>query len=894
MSATVEGTVRVSASRAYDVVVGRGLVDEVGPRLRAAVPGCDGTALLVSDSNVAGLYADRVGCSLVKAGFTVEQVTVQAGEASKCLDAYRVLLEAAAARGLTRASAVVAVGGGVVGDLAGFAAATYMRGCHLVQVATSLLAMVDSSVGGKTAVDLPQGKNLAGAFHQPDLVLCDLDCLATLPDEYVSDGLGEVAKYAIMADPELFGWLQGAWEGQEARVVERCVAIKRDVVEADEREGGVRKLLNLGHTVGHGIELLSGYTVPHGHAVAAGTAIMARACAAKGWCPAEDARRIEGLLRGLGLPTASRRSAADLAAAAAHDKKRTGGSIDVVAVLGVGKTEVRRMTLDEFAELVALGWEAPAGAAYAEAVPGAVGARGEGLALGWTLGAPGFRDPLAPVDGKEPLTATVRPGTLSGTVEAISSKSAAHRLLVCAALADAPTRIRCTTTSRDIEATCDCLRALGARIERDGDVLAVTPVGMAGDEREPGDRDGRYLSWNGVPQLPCGESGSTLRFLLPVACALGNPASFSASGRLPQRPLEPLRTRLVEHGCQVSPQFMPDLQVWGRLRGGDFDLPGDVSSQYATGLLLALPLTGEGGRVRLHGTVESRPYIDMTLAALRAFGVEVAEAREPDGAGGECTVFAVPAGARYTSPGAVAVEGDWSNAAFWLVAGALSGEPVTVAGLDLATDQGDLAVLDVLGAMGAHVRVHPGEGWARACGRDPETGAPLPLHGVEIDARDVPDLVPVLCVVAACTEGDTRVVNAGRLRLKESDRIATTADLLRRLGVEVEEGPEGLVVHGRGSAADPFAPCLSGGRVLAHGDHRIAMAAAVAATRAAGPVEVCGADAVAKSYPGFFADLALLGGAAELVRTEAQGALFPDPERGGAVTPPPDRSERGR
>lgn len=866
MGARVEGTVRVSASRAYEVVVGRGLVDEVGARLRTAVPGCDGTVLLVTDDNVGPLYAARAEASLVGAGFDVAQVRIRAGEASKNVDTYRTLLETAAQRGLTRASSMVALGGGVVGDLTGFAAATYMRGCHLVQVATSLLAMVDSSVGGKTAVDLPQGKNLAGSFYQPDLVLCDLDCLKTLPAEYVSDGMGEIAKYAVMADPELFGWLQQPLMGQEARVVERCVTLKRDVVEADEREGGVRKLLNLGHTVGHGIELLSGYTVPHGHAVAAGMAIVARACAAKGWCPEGDAKRIEALLCALGLPTASRRSASELAAAAVHDKKRFGNRIDVVVVRGVGKSEVRGMALDEFADLVALGCSASEGSVYVEDRNPAAGVGS----------APDPHGLLSVADGREPLEATVCPGALHGSIPAIPSKSAAHRLLICAALADSPTRMRCAATSRDIEATCDCLRALGAHIERTGDELLVDPVG-AGTDGKAG-RGGLPVP-DGAPRLMCGESGSTLRFLLPVACALGDPVSFFAEGRLPRRPLEPLRTRLVEHGCQVSPRFMPDLQAWGRLRGGDFDLPGNVSSQYATGLLLALPLTSEGGRARLHGVVESRPYIDMTLDALRTFGVEVVESHEPDGGDGARTSFAVAAGARYASPGAVSVEGDWSNAAFWLVAGALSGEPVTVTGLDLATDQGDLAVLDVLGDMGAHVRVHPGEGWALACGRDLETGEPCRLHGVTIDARDVPDLVPVLCVAAACAQGDTHIVNAGRLRLKESDRIATTAELLRNLGVRVEEKGEGLVVHGRGSSGDPLAPCLDGGRASAHGDHRIAMAAAVAATRATAPVRIDGAESVAKSYPGFFADFVHLGGSVSLV-----GAGLRDPRASGPVS----------
>lgn len=355
MTVSVHTTVRVEATGAYDVVVGRGLLDQLGELVRTAVPGCDDTVLLVTDEHVEERYAETACDALERAGFSLCCAALPPGEPSKCVDSYLQLVDLAADLGLTRASTVVALGGGVMGDLAGFVAATYMRGCNLVQVATSLLAMVDSSVGGKTAVDLPQGKNLLGAFYQPRLVLCDLDCLSTLPHLYLSDGTGEVVKYGVMADPELFGWLEEPLAGQEERVVARCVEIKRDVVQADEREGGVRKLLNLGHTVGHAIELLGAYRVPHGHAVAAGLGVMARACAAKGWCPQADAARIESMLRVHGLPTGTRFDVRDLCAAALHDKKRSGDSIDVVAVRGIGACEVRRVSLEEFAELVALG-----------------------------------------------------------------------------------------------------------------------------------------------------------------------------------------------------------------------------------------------------------------------------------------------------------------------------------------------------------------------------------------------------------------------------------------------------------------------------------------------------------------------------------------------------------
>lgn len=833
----VIATVPVKASGAYDVVFGHGLLAEAGARVRAALLEADDAVLLVTDRHVDATYGDLVVSSLVEVGFDVERVVLQPGETTKCLASYGELLEAAACAGLTRKSTVVALGGGVMGDLAGFAAATYMRGCHLVQLATSLLAMVDSSVGGKTAIDLGQGKNLAGAFHQPDLVLCDIDCLATLPDLYLCDGTGEVMKYGVMADPELFGWLEGPLAGQEDRVIPRCVGIKRDVVEADEHEGGVRKLLNLGHTVGHAIELLSGYEVAHGHAVAAGMAIMARGCAAKGWCSPADSARIDAALRTHGLPTGSLRTPEELCGAAMHDKKRVGDAIDVVVVRGIGQTEVRRLSMGELGELVALG------CAAADVVV-----------------AEGPDNRLSPVGGGS-SNAVVEPGCLGGAIDAIASKSAAHRMLICAALADAPTHIRCATTSKDIEATCACLRALGAKVEHGEGALLVTPVSCT-------DATSKAVT------LDCGESGSTLRFMLPVACALGGAYRFDGGGRLPERPLEPLRKRLVEHGCTVSPAGLWPACAWGRLTGGVFDLPGNVSSQYVTGLLLALPLVAEGGCVRLHGTVESRPYIDLTMSTMRAFGVEVEVGSdfvcgEVDGY--ECCerveTFTVPAGSRYVSPGEVAVEGDWSNAAFWLCAGALGCNPVTVCGLDLSTDQGDMAVLDILRGFGARVWVDSDTGCATVCGVD-EQGAPLALRGTTIDARQVPDLVPVLSVVAACAQGETRVVNAARLCIKESDRLVTTAELLSGLGVEVEVLDDALTIYGC-TSQEQGRDRFCGAAVCSHNDHRIAMAAAVAALRADSAVTIEGAEAVAKSYPGFFADLAGLGAR---VRIEASAS----------------------
>lgn len=462
------------------------------------------------------------------------------------------------------------------------------------------------------------------------------------------------------------------------------------------------------------------------------------------------------------------------------------------------------------------------------------------------------------------VTATVHPRPLSGEVPAIASKSAAHRMLVAAALADVPTEVRCATTSRDIEATCRCLEALGARIERVPGGFSVRPI--------PRTEDGRVLEENRYRVLDCDESGSTLRFMLPVSFALGADAIFVGAGRLPERPLSPLRERLEEHGCKLSPVGTWPLATEGRLEPGVFALPGNVSSQFTTGLLLALPLLQGASTIVLTPPVESRPYVVMTTEVLARFGVRVSNS--VDG-----SIYEVNATTPYHSPGEVRVEGDWSNAAFWLCAGALGTHPLTVSGVDLSTEQGDLAVLDVLRDFGAHVRVHPGQGWARVCGVDPDTGTLCELRGTTIDAADIPDLVPVLSVVAACAAGDTHVINAGRLRLKESDRLATTHAMLEALGVQVEELPDGLVIHGRGGAAgqadrrdaraDGPAACLRGDVVVSsHNDHRLAMAAAVAAVRAAGPVTITDAQAVGKSYPGFFDDYRLLGGRVELDEKE--------------------------
>ena len=339
-------TVTVRASRPYEVTIGRGLLDTVGRQAAGQWKGR--SAAVVSDSTVAPLYLNRVKDSLERAGFRVHSFVFPAGEDQKNGGTYLKLLEFLAARRLTRADGLIALGGGVVGDLAGFAAATFLRGIGFLQLPTTLLAAVDSSVGGKTAIDLTNGKNLAGAFYQPQAVLCDLDTLDTLPAEVFADGCAEVIKYGMIGDPALLARLETVdFRVDPEELVARCVAQKRDLVEQDEFDTGARQLLNLGHTLGHGVDACSGYTVSHGRAVAIGMTLVTRAAVAFGRCPAEVLPRLRRLLERYGLPDATAYSAQALYEKTLSDKKRSGDTISLVVPVAWGASQLVRIPVSE-------------------------------------------------------------------------------------------------------------------------------------------------------------------------------------------------------------------------------------------------------------------------------------------------------------------------------------------------------------------------------------------------------------------------------------------------------------------------------------------------------------------------------------------------------------------
>jgi len=411
-----------------------------------------------------------------------------------------------------------------------------------------------------------------------------------------------------------------------------------------------------------------------------------------------------------------------------------------------------------------------------------------------------------------------------GEIKAIASQPQAHRALICAALADKKTYVRCIEKSDDVDATVSCLESLGARVRHDKAGFEVLPVGFP-------------VSARLVTQV-CGESGATLRFMMPVCCALGVSADFLMLGRLRKRPTSPLLEQLAANGCAIS-IYPGSMRCSGKLSSGEFFLQGNISSQFISGLLLALPLLEGDSAISVEGVVESRPYVTMTLEVLRAFGIKI---RHRGARGGRGAVYLIEGPQIYRSPGEFNIEGDWSNAASWLCAGAIGGSGVTCANLNLGSCQGDMAITRLLERFGAQV----------SYGGDSVTVAPARMRGIEIDASDTPDLVPLLAVAASVAQGETIISNAGRLRMKECDRLRAVTDTLRTLGADITEKPDGMLIRGK--------KALTGGMVPSFSDHRIVMMASIASLVCENPVTISVAESVSKSYPGFFEDFKKLGG----------------------------------
>lgn len=397
-----------------------------------------------------------------------------------------------------------------------------------------------------------------------------------------------------------------------------------------------------------------------------------------------------------------------------------------------------------------------------------------------------------------------------------ASKSDAHRAWICACLsgmAGHPCRVSLEGGSDDISATVSCMEAL------------------------------KNAGRGGEAELHCRESGSTLRFLLPVTAALGVHGKFYPEGRLPQRPLSPLYEELEKHGCRLSAPGTVPFEIEGQLTPGTFTIPGNVSSQYISGLLFALPLLEEDSVIEIPGGLQSAGYVKMTERTLQRFGIQFKDSGSR---------IEIPGKQTYSGPDIYKVEGDWSNAAFWMTMGAIGEEPVSVHGLQSGTAQGDSAMLALLQKFGADAQMQGDTVTVRpSCGK---------LQGMEIDAGNIPDIVPELALTACLAEGTTVISHAERLRMKESDRLTAVSAVLNGLGADIEEKPDGLVIHGSGGQK------LTGGEADGFHDHRIVMMAAAASTACQNPVTILGSEAASKSYPTYFEEMKRAGLDGKVIR----------------------------
>ncbi|WP_293727794.1 3-phosphoshikimate 1-carboxyvinyltransferase [uncultured Phascolarctobacterium sp.] len=430
-------------------------------------------------------------------------------------------------------------------------------------------------------------------------------------------------------------------------------------------------------------------------------------------------------------------------------------------------------------------------------------------------------------------TVKIYPAKLQGTVQAPSSKSMGHREIICAGLAAGTSIVDNISMSKDIEATMRCLKALDVAVDEIPSML-------------PG-RKALQITGTGRPaaaadSVDCGESGSTLRFFIPLGATLNCPLTFMGHGKLVSRPLQAYYDIFDEQLIQYFTDGgnLP-LTVNGRLRPGIFKLPGNVSSQFVSGLLFALPLLDGDSVIEITSPLESAAYVDMTLQCLAKYGVSV------NNENGAHRRYLMSGKQRYRAQNS-RVEGDWSQAAFWLAGGSLGSE-VVCSGVDFASLQGDKAVVGIMERMGANI----------ACGENAVTVSGGVTQATVIDAANCPDIIPVLTAAAAVSEGITKIINAARLRIKECDRLAAMTSELSKMGAQIVEEDEGLTVYGQPSGL------IGGVDVDAWNDHRIAMSLAIAAQRCRLPIVLHGAGSVSKSYPTFWTDYCALGGKIEVL-----------------------------
>lgn len=790
------------------------------------------TYVLITDTNLEPLYVSSFQTAFAHAAAAAQATddvrlltyAIPPGETSKGRETKADIEDWMLAQRCTRDTVVIALGGGVIGDMIGYVAATFMRGVRFVQVPTTLLAMVDSSIGGKTAIDTPLGKNLIGAFWQPKRVYIDLQFLDTLPVREFVNGMAEVVKTAAIWDEVEFAALESNAEAILAavkskpkekgerlapirhilkRIVLGSARTKAEVVSADEREGGLRNLLNFGHSIGHAYEAILTPQVLHGEAVAIGMVKEAELARFLGVLRPDAVARLTKCIASYDLPTslkdkrilkltAGKRCPVDtLLDKMAVDKKNDGSKKKIVLLSAIGKChEPKASVVDDRAIRVVL---SPA----VRVVPGV-------------------------------------PGGLNVSVTPPGSKSISNRALVLAALGEGECRIKNLLHSDDVEFMLSAISGLNGatyRWEDAGEILIVKGKGGKLDAS--------------VEPLYLGNAGTASRFLTSVValCAPTRVSSTVLTGnaRMQLRPIGPLVDAMRANGAKVKylnkeGSLPVQVDATNGLEGGVIELAATISSQYVSSLLMSAPYAKTPVTLKLVGGKPiSQFYIDMTISMMAAFGVQVEKSSTEE------HTYHIPQGS-YKNPAEYEIESDASSATYPLAVAAITGTTCTVPNIGSKSLQGDSRfAVDVLQAMGAKVE--------QTDYSTTVTGPPVgQLKAIpEVDMEPMTDAFLTASVLAAVAEGTTRITGIANQRVKECNRIAAMKEQLAKFGVECSELEDGIEITGR-----PYKTLTDPGSVYCYDDHRVAMSFSVLSVITPTPVLILERECTGKTWPGWW------------------------------------------
>ncbi|KAJ3073744.1 3-dehydroquinate dehydratase (3-dehydroquinase) [Podochytrium sp. JEL0797] len=815
---------KVSVLGSESVTLGYGLTSHIAAQIVALAP--SSTYVIGTDTNIAPLHLQTLQSALQDAlttsGSEARVLTrvIAPGESVKTRETKGLIEDFMLENKCTRDSCMIALGGGVIGDLFGFVAATFMRGIPVIQIPTTLLAMVDSSIGGKTAVDTPHGKNLVGAFHQPRHIFMDLAYLRTLPHREYINGMAEVIKTAAIWDEEDFCLLENNAEeilnlsaaNKKAdselnlelllQVVLGSIRVKAHVVTVDEKETGIRGLLNFGHSIGHAIEAILSPELLHGECVSMGMVREAEIARHLGYVNDVVIGRLVRCLQAYGLPVSTEDKKVVQLAPGKHcaveklldimrvDKKNQGNKKRVVMLAGIGKTHEPKASFIEDDLIVKI---------LSPAVK-VSGVSGEAAAREIRLNVPG-------------------------------SKSLSNRALVLAALGEGECRLEGLLHSDDVQVMLDSLQKLvGIKYtwEDNGNCLVVQ--GGAGKLQVPNS------------EIYLGNAGTAARFLTTLVCLIrsndGKNTTVTGNARMKQRPIGPLVDALRSNGCDLEylegQGCLPLKVVPTGLKGGLIKLSASISSQYVSSILLSAPYAATPVTLELVGdAVVSRPYIDMTTAMMKSFGIHVTV--DPSNE----NMYHIPQGV-YTNPSTYLVEADASSSTYPLAFAAITGSKVTVTNIGSNSLQGDAEfAIKVLRPMGCIVE----QTETQTTVQGPKRLVPIP----SIDMETMTDAFLTAAVLAAvATSGQptgpghnaTRIHGISNQRVKECNRIAAMVEQLAKFGVVASELPDGIEISGINEDPKNALKSPAGG-VFCYDDHRVAMSFSIlACARGAGQESV--------------------------------------------------------